>query len=687
MNSTSGAAQGSFQKWYMPYLLIMAGIGGLLYGIDVGVIAGALPYLEATRGYDATQLSTVVAAVLLGSVFSSLFAGALSDLLGRKAVMIIAGVCFVASVPIICIPQDFSSMVAGRILQGAAAGLIGVVVPLYLAECLTAEKRGSGTGMFQFLLTVGLVFAAAIGWVCAKYVENKINLGLSPAEIFEAKEFAWQAIFWICAIPGVIFTFGCFLVSESPRWLYSKGKKAEALATLQRSRLPEVAQAEYDEMSKESNKPTDGDVAKPKYTDSIFSKKYVVPFIIAVIILACNQATGINSVLAYIVNVLNEAGLPGSLANTGDLAVKILNCLMTVVAVILVDRKGRKFLLIMGTSGIIVALLGVAFLFRSAESQMQDYTQEFKSVMTACTVDTAIQNKIIKNDKGEIKSEYIVFAKNPQNIKFFTQQATLDTSAKVVPESFKSFDLGLQVDSTLIQTLIAKDTRLNLDMNKNGAQIKIVYNYGGIEGMKTFVVRPPENKADEKLTSEEIQKKANAALYASQLNAEFTLKVNKADFKKANDDSAIGKAFRKIKINPFSDPAQIDQGKFDISRVEVGPIPSETHGWLVTVCFIIFISAFAVGPGVCVWLALSELMPTRIRSNGMSIALLINQFVSTAIAAVFLPVVGSYGYSAMFFFCAGCTVIYFITVTFFLPETKGKTLEEIEAIFAGKKKD
>jgi MFS transporter, SP family, solute carrier family 2 (myo-inositol transporter), member 13 len=90
-----------------------------------------------------------------------------------------------------------------------------------------------------------------------------------------------------------------------------------------------------------------------------------------------------------------------------------------------------------------------------------------------------------------------------------------------------------------------------------------------------------------------------------------------------------------------------------------------------------------VGPGVCVWLALSELMPTRIRSNGMSIALLVNIAVSTTIAAVFLPMVGQYGYSTMFFIFAGCTVVYFITATFILPETKGKTLEEIERHFEG----
>jgi phage shock protein PspC (stress-responsive transcriptional regulator) len=110
------------------------------------------------------------------------------------------------------------------------------------------------------------------------------------------------------------------------------------------------------------------------------------------------------------------------------------------------------------------------------------------------------------------------------------------------------------------------------------------------------------------------------------------------------------------------------------------------NGWLTAILLYIYMAFFAVGPGVCVWLALSELMPTRIRSNGMSIALVLNQTVSMINAAIFLPTVGKYGYSTMFFAFAGCTVIYFITAAFFLPETKGKTLEEIEEHFEGRKK-
>jgi hypothetical protein len=137
--------------------------------------------------------------------------------------------------------------------------------------------------------------------------------------------------------------------------------------------------------------------------------------------------------------------------------------------------------------------------------------------------------------------------------------------------------------------------------------------------------------------------------------------------------------------NPFANLDASKSAPLKIENALITPVPSTGNGWLTAICIFCFMAFFAVGPGVCVWLALSELMPTRIRSNGMSIALLINQAVSTTIAAIFLPTVGKYGYSTMFFAFAGCTAVYFITAAFFLPETKGKTLEEIEEHFEGKK--
>ena len=145
---------------YNRFLLLVAGLGGLLYGVDVGIIAGALPYLEATSGLNAGQLSIIVAAVLPGSVISTLFAGMLSDWMGRRLLMACSGILFVLSIPMIALAHGYGPLVLGRLLQGVSAGLIGVVVPLYLAECLSAQSRGKGTGIFQWLLTLGIVAGA-----------------------------------------------------------------------------------------------------------------------------------------------------------------------------------------------------------------------------------------------------------------------------------------------------------------------------------------------------------------------------------------------------------------------------------------------------------------------------------------------------------------------------------------------
>ena len=634
--------------FYNKYLLFIAGLGGLLYGIDVGVIAGALPYLQATTNYTPAELSYVVAAVLLGSVLSSLFAGSLAEWMGRKWLMILSGICFVLSVPIICVPTGLGWLLAGRILQGAAAGFVGVVVPLYLAECLTPDKRGFGTGMFQFMLTIGLVFAALVGLGFSMHVDA---VKAANGDVFGAMEFAWKAIFWACAVPGVIFTLGAFAISESPRWLFGKGRKDAALAALARSRGTEAAEKELAEMG--SAIAAEAEAAKAQTTthkDSLLQKKYVVPFILAVVILACNQATGINSVLAYIVDVLRQAGLDGAIANWGDLTVKILNMVMTLVAMFLVDRLGRKALLTIGTTGIIIGLLGVAFLFLRSEPGKD---AEFAS---APNVQAAVKVQTLK-----------------------------EPEVKAGAETGKMVDNTYDFVATLTPGFICEATGMDAkDFPKGGMQVKIVYEQDGEMGMKTVVVKPLEPSTGVVATTldtamEDLQAKVAEANKKSQEWADsLTVKIPLQERKAGWWDKLMNKVFGR----------ELPSGnkEFVLKQFRVGELPSPVNGWLVTAFFAIFIATYAIGPGVCVWLALSELMPTRIRAVGMSVALLINQGVSTVIAGTFLPVVGNWGYATIFFFCAGCTVIYWITAVFFLPETKGRTLEEIEAYFEGRKK-
>ena len=570
----SESSKSGSQAGYNRLLLLVAGLGGLLYGIDIGIIDPALGYLGKTISMTEENKSIIVAAVLGGSMFASVIAGFFADLLGRKLMMLVSAVMFVASVAIIFTSQTYVPLLLGRILQGMSGGVIAVVVPLYLAECLKADARGKGTSIFQFMLTFGIVVAAFIGDHYTKNAEAAIELAKGNQDaVIAAANHAWRGMFLSVIYPGIFFLIGGFFLSESPRWLYRKGRKQQARAAMLRSRT--IAETDFELAELETA--LTHEHAKPKISliesfGEIFTqRKYIVPFVIACVILGCNQATGINSILGFMTTILLQAGLAAEAASQSGLWIKILNCLMTVVAVMLVDKKGRKFLLKLGTGGIIVSLLLGSAVFYSFESKRVDVAEKVRTLV--------VDNKL-----------------------------TLDVATA---------DLGKIVDAG--QPL----------------QLSVLYAYGKKQGIAVGISNDP------KVSTIEISLPAS-------------------------DKENVGKPL-------------------EILRAKAGPMPTRQTGILVAICLAVFIAFFSVGPGVCVWLALSELMPTRIRSVGMGIALLINQGVSTGIAAFFLPIVGNYGYFAMFGFWAACTVVYFITAAFFLPETKGKTLEEIEEYFEGRK--
>jgi sugar transport protein len=582
------------KSFYNRLLLVVAGLGGLLYGVDVGIIAGALPYLQATFGLssghllDAGQVSFVVAAVLLGSVISTLFAGLLADAMGRKWLMALSGVLFVISIPMIALSQGYGPLVLGRLLQGISAGLIGVVVPLYLAECLVAANRGQGTGIFQWLLTLGIVAAALVGMLFSYRVDAVAKLG-DAAKLLAFKDTAWRGIFWVSLPPGILFVMGTFMVAESPRWLLRRGKKEAAYTALLRSRTPAQTDLELREMqdvlAAEKQK-----AAGTKAKESLLHRKYVIPFILACIILAFNQATGINSIIGYNTNILLQSGLSDVAAHWGYVVFTIINFLVTFGAVVLVDRKGRKFLLGIGTAGIIVATLCTGLLFLRSERLRLDSKAAVQSMVTADQKLTLLYNE--------------------------------DLASRLTGGA------GAGRPTSMV----------------------VIYSYGDFRAASQ-VARSNDPAA------KPIEITRERCVPADKVVAFFS--------------------------NPFGNLDASRTAPLRIENALISPIPGTGNGWLVAMTLFVFMAFYAVGPGVCVWLALSELMPTRIRSNGMSIALVLNQGVSTTIAAIFLPTVGKYGYATMFFGFAACTVIYFVTATWFLPETKGKTLEEIEAHFEG----
>jgi MFS family permease len=328
--------------------------------------------------------------------------------------------------------------------------------------------------------------------------------------------------------------------------------------------------------------------------ESLLRRKYVIPFLLACVILACNQLTGVNSIIGYNATILIQAGLGDKQAHSGYLILTLVNFLMTIGAVILVDRKGRKFLLSLGSAGVIISLLCAGMIFHQTEKLRVDCKDAFQTLVTT------------------------------------NQTLILD-----------------------FNTAAATNFLAGENISGQPATLIVIYSYGDFRAATTVA------RSDD-LAAKPVEITRAGCLPANKVVAFFS--------------------------NPFANLDAAQTAPLKIENALITPVPSESNGWLTAVCLFTFMAFFAVGPGVCVWLALSELMPTRIRSNGMSISLLLNQAVSTTIAAVFLPTVGKYGYSTMFFVFAGCTVVYFITAAFFLPETKGKTLEEIEEHFEGHKK-
>jgi SP family myo-inositol transporter-like MFS transporter 13 len=628
-------------KAYNQFILAVAGMGGLLYGIDIGVIDPALAYLNQSIQLSEAQLSTVVAAVLAGSILGSVIAGMMADWLGRRWMIIISGLMFVFSVAMIYVSQSFEPLIIGRLLQGMSGGVIAVVVPLYLAECLPSNVRGRGAAVFQFMLTLGIVLAAFVGSYYIRNAEQAIQLAAGDQHlVVVAADHAWRSMFLTVIYPGALFLLGACFVPESPRWLVRRGRTDAARKMLSKIR----SAAECDAELAEINAALALERARPGLSwasalGEIFTeRRYVMPFILACIILGLNQATGINSLLQFMSTILQKAGLDPIAASGYGTAIKIVNSAMTIVAIMLVEKKGRVFLLKIGTGGIIVSLCVLAAIFYNVESKRTDVRSQLQAMVKddklafdvartgfAGTAAEPLQVSILYQygDKQQVAEAFMPNAE---------AQAAL-RKEKLIKSALPAADLkALEQAEELKQRGLAslsKDERALVDT-----------------AQKQFAMLAPETRS-------------------------------------ALDNAAHVRAAQRIQISRDPRDTKNFSQPLEIVRASAGPIPSRNNGLLTALCIGAFIAFFSIGPGVCVWLALSELMPTRIRSVGMGIALLINQGVATAIAAAFLPIVGNYGFYAMFLFWAGCTVIYFITAAFFLPETKGKTLEEIGASFAG----
>lgn len=450
----SNAKSQQFYRWLM---IGFAAIGGILYGYDLGIIAGAILFIRHSIVMTDSQSSFLVAAVLGGGAIATLISGTLADWFGRRNMILAAAIIFLIGVFSLAYAHTYQMVLLGRLTQGIGVGIVTIIIPLYLAESLPANVRGRGISAFQLLLTFGILLASLVG------------LYFTPTG-------NWRGMFLSAALPGLILLFGTLFLPKSPRWLFQKGHETTAYDVLCKSRSSSHAKDEIHRMRQLMQ--TSGKNLRHDFK-LLLSKRYLYPVSIVMMVATLQQLMGVNSILQFSAYILKAGGLNSNItAMLGSTAITGVNFLLTIIAFFLIDKLGRRVLLMIGTAG--------------------------------CTLSL-----------------------------FFV---------------------------------------------------------GGIHFML-----------------------------------------------------AAGAA----------------------------------KGALLLAGILGFIISYAIGPGVIVWLVISELLPARIRSTGMSVALFVNSMTSTLFASSFLPLVNRIGYTGVFMMCAIAAGIYFMVAFNAIPETKNKTLEEIEFDFVG----
>ena len=320
----------------------VAALGGLLFGFDTAVIAGTTQDLTQVFSLTPNTLGITVSSALWGTIAGAACAGYAADRWGRRDSLRIMAALYLVSALGCGLAWSWPALLFFRILSGIGIGGSSVLGPMYIAEISPAAWRGRLVGVFQFLLVVGILAA-----YLSNYVISLQSLG--------SAEWRWQL--GVAAIPSLGFLLLLFTIPRSPRWLVKMGRLAEARQVLVKIGEPDV-ERELADIARSVVEPERG-----HQNDRLFSRAHRFPIFLAVSIAAFSQFSGINAVLYYLNDIFGAAGFTRTSAGIQAVVIGVTNLLFTVLAVLLIDKVGRKILLLIGSVGLAVTLSGIAFIF------------------------------------------------------------------------------------------------------------------------------------------------------------------------------------------------------------------------------------------------------------------------------------------------------------------------------------
>lgn len=344
----------SYNRAFVYRISAIAAISGLLFGFDTAVINGALPFLRQEFHLTDLQVEVVAGALLLGAVLGALVSGWVSDRLGRRRPLIFCAIGFAAASVYSAIPHILAELEGARLAAGVAIGMASALTPIYIAEVSPPGVRGRMVSLNQLAIVLGILAAYFGSWRLA---------GLGPE--------SWRWMFAVAAIPSACYWFGLLGIPESPRWMISKGNEAGALLVLERISSHDEAHRNFHEIRRSLI-----EESEVSFTQ-LFSTPLRRPMWFAIVLAILCQVTGVNTIVYYGSLLLQEhAGRSTSSALGANVMVGVVNLAGTLLSMSIIDRVGRRLLLLVGSGGTGVALLILGFAF---SQQHQNY-----SVIVAC---------------------------------------------------------------------------------------------------------------------------------------------------------------------------------------------------------------------------------------------------------------------------------------------------------------
>ena len=346
---------------YVLFMAVVAAIGGILFGYDTAVISGTISSVSGQFSLDTIQQGWYVGCALVGSIIGVLFAGTLSDSIGRKKTMLIAATLFCLSAIFCAASAGFVQLVCFRIIGGMGIGVVSIVSPVYISEVSPADRRGTMVSLYQLAVTIGFLAAYIVNfWIQDAAQSAQYSSGWWRHVM---QDEMWRGMLGSMTVPAIMYFIVIFFIPESPRWLIVKGEGGKASAIL--TRIYSDRAAAETQMS-ETKASIEGETVSE--WKALLQPGILKAVIIGSAIAILGQFMGVNAVLYYGPEIFSDAGLSSGDSMFSQVLVGAVNMLTTVIAVFIIDKVGRKQLIYWGVSGMILSLIMIGLYFLCGEA-------------------------------------------------------------------------------------------------------------------------------------------------------------------------------------------------------------------------------------------------------------------------------------------------------------------------------